>query len=124
MASSPVTTQRGEQKRRARYTRTVVRAKVSEAVGGDVFDYSPDDEHYFEVPHPLLYSEATRKALKAAGDDDKAQAKAILGDQYDAFVEAGGYPEELTLLQIAISTDTRKRLANGGEDDDEDPTAA
>lgn len=113
MASSPVTTAHAEQKRRARYTRTVVRAKVTESVGGETFDYSPDDEHDFTLPHPLLYSDDVAKALEKAGNDEEKVAKALLGDQYDAYIAAGGTDRELGLLMIAVNTDTRDALANG-----------
>lgn len=113
MASSPVTTAKAEQKRKARYTRTVVRAKVTEAVGGESFDYSPDDVHDFTLPHPLLYSDDVATALEKAGNDEEKVARTLLGDQYDDFKAAGGTDRELGLLMIAVNTDTRDALSNG-----------
>ncbi|PZE23855.1 hypothetical protein [Curtobacterium sp. MCBD17_028] len=107
-------TSNADEKRSAAYTRASVRNKVEETLGSASISYSPDGEHYFELPHPMLYDKATKAALKPlADDDDEGIARVLLGEQYDAFIEAGGDPDEIGLLQIAVSQDTRASLTAG-----------
>lgn len=113
--SNTVQTTKGELKRTAAYSRASVRRKVEETVGGTTIPYKlEDDGTEFLIPHPLFYSDEVKDQLKALEDgDEDGTARVLLGDQYDQFVAEGGEGSEITLLQIAVSQDTRSSLTNG-----------
>lgn len=113
--SNTVQTTKGEQNRTAAYSRASVRQKVQETVGGTEIPYFLEEGGTeFHLPHPLFYSDEVKEKLAAIEDNDEdAVAEVLLGDQYARFVAEGGESSEITLLQIAVSQDTRSSLTNG-----------
>lgn len=108
-----------DQKRSKRYTRQAVTAQMHDALNTDgAVEYQVnegDDQPVFRLPHPFFYDKATKDALKAlAQDDEEGRAKVLLGDQWDAFVEAGGDASDIDMLAGAIQLDAKSSLANAG----------
>lgn len=76
------------------------------------------DAEVFRIHHPLFQTNREKRLMRAAqaDSDDFAMARAVLGDQYDAFEASGGQVSDLMLLIISI-TDTMQ-----GTDDEGNPT--
>lgn len=89
------------------YSRQSVRSQMEETIGSTTIEYEVDEGKVFIIEHPVFYSKETRKALKAADDTDvDAIAQILLGDQFDAFLEAGGEVEEISMLMVSVQKDT------------------
>jgi hypothetical protein len=110
-------TAQGEKNRANAYSRSQVRKQLVEAVGEETIPYYLSDEpdaKPFQIEHPLFRSQETKDALDAAEDgNDHELAVAILGDQYDAFVKAGGSDEEIGHLMIVVGQNLTDSLQNG-----------
>lgn len=98
---------------RNRYKIAEVKAQMRDAVGGDTVDVETDDGSVFHLPHPLFYDRAMKAALKALDDEDSdGIARALLGDdQFDKYVDAGGDPDDLNFVMMAVQKDATDSLA-------------
>ncbi|WP_405911368.1 hypothetical protein OG529_04420 [Streptomyces longwoodensis] len=94
-----------------RYRLETVKRQYSDALGvadGRVaFEFGPeDDPHVFEFPHPVFTPDDMQRQLsKAEGDD--ASVRILLGDQYEAFIEAGGDVNALALLYVGLRNEAQ-----------------
>ena len=74
-----------------------------------------DGGEEFHLQHPLFQTDETTMALKKAmdGTDQIGMAKALLGDQWDAFKAAGGQSSDVMLLYGEIAKDTQDSDGEG-----------
>jgi hypothetical protein len=95
-----------------RYRLETVRRSYADAVGGEDVEFEVGDGKVFTFPHPLFTPDDMQQQL-AEAKGDQAGARILLGDQWDAFVEAGGDATSLMLLHVAVrneSQDTVQRV--------------
>ncbi|MFI9600324.1 hypothetical protein ACIHCX_10665 [Streptomyces sp. NPDC052043] len=93
---------------KARYKLESVRASYADAVGGDRVEFEVGDGQVFTFPHPIFTPDHMQRELDSAKGDE-AGARILLGDQWAAFVDAGGEANSLMLLYVAVrneATDT------------------
>lgn len=87
-----------------RYRLETVKRTYVDAVGGErvEFEVGPeDDPQVFSFPHPIFTPDAMQKEInKSEGDEESARI--LLGDQYPAFIEAGGDANAVALLYVGI----------------------
>ncbi|MDV6290329.1 hypothetical protein R2F25_30440 [Streptomyces sp. UP1A-1] len=97
-----------------RYRLETVRRSYVDAVGGErvEFEVGPDDApQVFSFPHPVFMPDDVNTALnEAQGKGDEAGARILLGDQYDAFVEAGGDPTSVMLLFVGVRNEAQDTM--------------
>lgn len=88
-------------KKQRRYNLDAVHQQYADATGGDevqiVLNEGTAEEQEFTFPHPVFASDDIKAAVNAATDDTTV-AKALLGDQYEDFIQAGGRPLDVSLL--------------------------
>jgi len=97
---------------RNRYRIAEAKRQMIDKLGGDTVEIETDDGAVFTVEHPMFRSKATKDTLKPLADDDaEGIAAAVLGKQYDAFIEHGGDPEDLVYVFMSIGEDTQDTLA-------------
>lgn len=90
-----------------RYKLETVRRSYVEAVGGDRVEFEVGDPpQVLSIPHPMFMDDATQKQVDGA-EGDEGKARALLGDQWEAFVQAGGDANSLMLLFLAVQGDAR-----------------
>lgn len=84
-----------------------VKASYAEAVGGErvEFEVGPENK-VFSFPHPIFADDEEQRALDDA-EGDRGKARVLLGDQWDAFVKAGGDPNGLMLLYVAVRAEAQ-----------------
>lgn len=103
-------TSNADQNRSKAYSRASVRRKLVETVGTDqiVFDLNEDGEHVFTLEHPFFRSTEQKDALKPLDDsDEEGIAQVVLGEDFDRFIQAGGRPDDLTMLFAQVQLDMR-----------------
>ncbi|MEV3855050.1 hypothetical protein AB0J38_12075 [Streptomyces sp. NPDC050095] len=93
-----------------RYRLDTVKASYVDAVGGErvEFEAGPDDK-VFSFPHPIFTPDDMQSDLNNA-QGDEAGARILLGDQYDAFVAAGGDTTSLMLLYVGIRNEAQNQV--------------
>lgn len=98
--------------KRNRYKLSEAKKQAEEAIGGATVEAELDSGEVFTLPHPLFYDRETKAALKPIDDaDTDAIVRVLLGDvQYDKFIKAGGDPDDINFLQIAVSRDMQDSL--------------
>lgn len=97
---------------RNRYKLAEAKQQMADAVGGSDIELELDNGVTVSIPHPLFYSSALKAELKSLADDDAdGIAKALLGDDYDAYIESGADPDDLQFVLIAAQKDTQDTLA-------------
>lgn len=114
-------TNKADQKRSNRYSRTKVRANLTEKIGEPVIDYTLDDTEgaeVFPIEHPFFRSESTKEALKPLADDDEEGiAEAVLNGLdpkgWEKFTAAGGEAGDVTHLLLELSLETNDALSAG-----------
>jgi len=98
---------------KARYRLETVRRSYVDAVGGErvEFEFGPeDDPQVFSFPHPIFTPDDMQRELgKAEGDE--ASARILLGDQYDAFIAAGGDVNSVALLYVGIRNEAQDKVS-------------
>jgi hypothetical protein len=108
---------KADEKRNASYNRTQVRRKMEETIGSASVTYYLDEAETvgFDVERPMFRTEATKKRIADLADDadDTDLAKAVLGDQYEAFKAAGGVDDEIGLLLTNLQLEQQDSLKNG-----------
>lgn len=98
-------------KKRNVYKVSQVREQMKEAVGSDRLELELDDGTVVHPPHPLFYSAELKAELKELDDDDtEGVAQVLLGDEYDAWIDAGNTAEDLQLVLIQVQKDTTANL--------------
>jgi hypothetical protein len=96
-----------------RYRLETVRRSYVDAVGGErvEFEVGPDDT-VFSFPHPVFAPDDVNKGLNdVQGEGDEASARVLLGDQYDAFIAAGGDPTSVMLLYVGVRNEAQDTVA-------------
>ncbi|MGO5423053.1 hypothetical protein [Bifidobacterium animalis] len=65
---------------------------------------SEPDAKTYRIHHPLWQTDTEKEAMQqaAATNDDLAYARALLGDQYDAYKADGGQARDLIFLLDAV----------------------
>lgn len=102
-----------DQKRSNAYNRATVKKQLEETIGSSDVPYEVEGKEFL-IPHPLFWSKDLKAEIEALDDDDEEGiAQAILGDQWDAFVAAGGEAEEIGQLLIVLQLNTKDSLASG-----------
>lgn len=93
-----------------RYKLETVRASYVDAVGGEQveFEVGPDAK-VFSFLHPMLADDDFQRDFDQA-DGDRARARLLLGDEYDAFVKAGGDANSLILLYVGVRNEMADTL--------------
>lgn len=89
------------------YSLHAIRQKYKETHHGvtDTIDFTVKDgkdARVYHIEHPLLQSNKTKEAVTAAATDID-MAKAVLGDQWDDFIDDGGQVSDVMLLLNEIS---------------------
>ncbi|MFI8853686.1 hypothetical protein ACIGW3_26320 [Streptomyces sp. NPDC053499] len=93
----------------SRYRLSAVRRSYADAVGGDQVEVETDDGKVFSFPHPLFTDDDTARQIDAA-EGDEGKARALLGDQWDAFVKSGGDGNSLMLVYVAARAEMQDTL--------------
>lgn len=94
---------------RARYKLAEVHASYAEAVGGEQVEIEADGGKTFTFLHPMFTDDQFQQEFGTA-DGDTARARHILGDQYEAFVEAGGKANTLIMLYVGLQNSMQDTL--------------
>lgn len=103
-----------DQKRTNAYNRAAVKKQLEEAVGSSEVTYEVEEGQEFLIPHPFFFSKELKAELEELDDDDEEGiAKALLGDQWDDFVAAGGEADEITQLMVVLQLDLKDSLGSG-----------
>ncbi|MFD8937328.1 hypothetical protein ACFV0R_19100 [Streptomyces sp. NPDC059578] len=92
-----------------RYKLSTVRAQYVEAVGGSDVEVELNDGSMVTFPHPLFAPDTWTKAVDEA-ENHEEKARAVLGEQYEQFRDAGNEDHEITLLFMAITEDSRDQV--------------
>ena len=97
---------------KARYRLETVKRSYAEAVGGELveFEVGPeDDPQVFSFPHPIFTPDGMQEDLNEAKGDE-AGARILLGDQYQAFRDAGGDVNGVMLLYVGIRNEAQDKV--------------
>lgn len=100
-------------KHRNRYKISEAKQQMVDKIGSDTLEVELDDGYVLELPHPMFYDSATKKALKPLADDDaEGILRVLVGDKKaDEFAERGGEYEDLAFVWMAASEDAQDALA-------------
>lgn len=100
-------------KPRNRYKVAEAKQQMRDKIGSDTIEIETDDGTVFELPHPMFYDAATKKALKPLADDDmEGICRVLLGDeQYDDFIAHDGDPDDLSYVFVQVQEDMQDALA-------------
>jgi len=89
-------------------------AQATEAMGGEVVEFSQGSET-FTFPHPALQSD---EWIAGLGDTDRgaeASGRYLLGDeQYDRFIELGGKPFAVMCILNDVNKQSTAAMRDGG----------
>jgi hypothetical protein len=85
---------------KARFNLATLRQAHADKNGGDVIDFEHDGKTY-EIAAPGFWPDEVKTALK--GGDDIGAARALMGDAYDDFREAGGRADDVMLVVAAYA---------------------
>ncbi|MGV9263156.1 hypothetical protein ACWDRR_00665 [Kitasatospora sp. NPDC003701] len=80
---------------KARFKLETIRTKAT-ANETAVIDFEHLDGEVYEVPTPAFWTDAVHEALRA--EDLPGAGRALLGDRYAPFIEAGGRSTDLMLI--------------------------
>lgn len=99
-----------KQYKRNRYRVAEAKAQFADKLGLDPDDprieIESGDGTAFLIEHPMFRSKETKAALKDLEDgDSEGIAAAVLGDQYDAFIEHDGDPDDLQFIFMEMQKD-------------------
>ncbi|MFF9088654.1 hypothetical protein ACF1BE_19920 [Streptomyces sp. NPDC014991] len=99
---------------KARYRLETVKRQYQDALdvpdGRVEFEVGPeDDPQVFSFPHPIFTPDDMQRDLNAA-QGDEASARILLGDQYDAFIAAGGDANGVALLYVGIRAEAQDKV--------------
>jgi hypothetical protein len=95
----------------AEYNLNVIIEQRTEAVGGEEVTFTWNEQQ-FSFPHPLLADDAWKEGLSdVTGDVEFGQY--VLGEQYDAFIAAGGRSSYLAILMDNIRKDSEAKDGKG-----------
>ncbi|MCU8589921.1 hypothetical protein [Streptomyces sp. A13(2022)] len=88
---------------RKRYKLESVRRSYRDAldVPDERVEFEVDDDHVFSFQHPVFTSDADQRRIDEA-DGDEGKARVLLGDQWAAFIDANGDPNDVALLYVAV----------------------
>lgn len=80
----------------ARYRLATLRQNAAARLGGDTIEFEAPDGAEFSIPAPGFWDDDVKLCIKAG--DDVGMARALLGDRYEAFRQAGGRADDLGFL--------------------------
>jgi hypothetical protein len=83
------------------YSLDIIHDQFAEAVGGEDITITVGGKE-FTFPHPVFTPGDVKDAVNAATKDE-AIAALLLGDQYEAFLKAGGRPIDVSLLYGSLA---------------------
>lgn len=94
-----------------RYRLETVRRSYADALGvpDERVEFEVGDGKVFHFPHPVFMDSSKNKALNEA-DGDEAGARILLGDQWQAFLDAGGDPNSLMLLFVGVRAESQDTM--------------
>ena len=89
---------------------TEMRAQAHEAMGVEPgFEIELDDGSIFNIPSPMMLDDVADAAMRAAGTDSVALARAVLGDDgHAALLAGGGRSNDVVLAWNLMRTDLEK----------------
>ncbi|MFF2189238.1 hypothetical protein [Streptomyces sp. NBC_01725] len=96
-----------------RYRLETVKRSFVDAVGGErvEFEVGPeDDPQVFSFPHPVFMPDDMQREINK-GEGDEASARALLGDQFDDFIAAGGECNDVALLYVGIRNEAQDKVS-------------
>lgn len=84
-------------KHRNRYRVAEAKQQMVDKIGTDKIELELESGEVVSFPHPMFYSSALKRELKALDDDDsEGIALALMGqEQFDKFIESGEDPDDL-----------------------------
>ncbi len=105
-------------KPRNRYRVSEMRRQMAEKLGLDPDDPRPvtletDSGHVLKLPHPLFYTRDQKADIAGLDDDDfDGILRALVGDEeVEAFIAAGGDPEDVPFVWLAVTRDAQDVMA-------------
>jgi hypothetical protein len=100
-------------KHRNRYKVSEARQQMIDKIGSDRLEFELDDGYILELPHPMFYDAATKKALKDVEDGDyEAILRVLVGDKKaDEFADHDGDFDDLGFVWLRATEDAQDVLA-------------
>lgn len=98
---------------RNRYRVAEAKQQMVDKLGTDKVEFEAESGDVFSFPHPVFYSSALKKQLKAVDDDDaEGIFRILLGDEeFERYEAAGNDVDDLSFIMMQVQEDTEGALA-------------